>query len=79
MKIRTPIIHNKYSIVMDYKPYSIEWSRKRYLAEAIQQYFDSDAPVETILGDLADVLEENVEQNRNRADKFEKLLKGLQI
>ena len=64
---------------MDYKPYSIEWSRKRYLAEAIQQYFDSDAPVETILGDLADVLEENVEQNRNRADKFEKLLKGLQI
>lgn len=63
---------------MDYKPYSMEWSRKRYLAEAIQQYFDSDAPVETILGDIVDVLEQNAEQHRNRADKFQEVLKSFQ-
>ena len=78
MKVKGPIIPSKYSIVMDYKPYSMEWSRKRYLAEAIQQYFDADAPVETILGDIVDVLEQNVEQHRNRADKFQEVLKGLQ-
>ena len=78
MKIKDPIIPSKYSIVMDYKPYSMEWSRKRYLAEAIQQYFDADAPVETILGDLVDVLEQNAEQHRNRADKLQEVLKGLQ-
>ena len=78
MKVKGPIIPSKYSIVMDYKPYSMEWSRKRYLAEAIQQYFDADAPVETILGDLVDVLEQNAEQHRNRADKLQEVLKGLQ-
>ena len=78
MKVKGPIIPSKYSIVMDYKPYSMEWSRKRYLAEAIQQYFDADAPVEIILGDLVDVLEQNAEQHRNRADKLQEVLKGLQ-
>jgi len=78
MKVKGPIIPSKYSIVMDYKPYSMEWSRKRYLAEAIQQYFDSDAPVETILGDIVDVLEQNAEQHRNRADKFQEVLKSFQ-
>jgi len=62
---------------MDYKPYSMEWSRRRYLAEAIQQYFDSDAPVNVILDDIVDVLNKNVLEHKTRAEKFQEVLEGL--
>jgi len=77
MKIKTPIIPSIYTIIMDYKPYSLEWSRKRYLSEAIQQYFDADASVETILEDIVDVLEQNASSYRSKADKFEEVLNKL--
>ena len=62
---------------MDYKPYSVEWSRRRYLAEAIQQYFDTDAPVDVILDDIVDVLGQNVEHHKSRAKRFQDVLDGL--
>jgi len=62
---------------MDYKPYSIEWSRKRYLSEAIQQYFDDDVSVEVVLDDIVDVLEVNALEYRTRAEKFQAVLDGL--
>jgi len=62
---------------MDYKPYSMEWSRRRYLAEAIQQYFDADAPVDVILDDIVDVLGQNVAEHKSRAEKFQQVLDGL--
>jgi hypothetical protein len=62
---------------MDYKPYSMEWSRRRYLAEAIQQYFDTDASVDVILGDIVDVLGQNAAEHKSRAEKFQEVLKGL--
>ena len=77
MKVKGPIIPSKYSIVMDYKPYSMEWSRRRYLAEAIQQYFDTDAPVDVILDDIVDVLGQNVAEHKTRADKFQEVIDGL--
>ncbi len=77
MKIKGPIIPSKYSIVMDYKPYSMEWSRRRYLSEAIQQYFDTDAPVDVILDDSVDVLGQNAAEHKTRADKFQEVLDGL--
>jgi len=64
---------------MDYKPYSMEWSRRRYLAEAIQQYFDSDAPVDVILDDIVDVLGQNVIEHRTRSEKFQQVLDGLKF
>ncbi len=77
MKIKDPIIPSKYSIVMDYKPYSMEWSRRRYLSEAIQQYFDTDAPVDVILDDIVDVLGQNAAEHKTRADKFQEVIDGL--
>lgn len=77
MKIKDPIIPSKYSIVMDYKPYSMEWSRRRYLAEAIQQYFDTDAPVDVILDDIVDVLGQNAAEHKTRAEKFQEVIDGL--
>jgi hypothetical protein len=62
---------------MDYKPYSIEWTRRRYLAEAIQQYFDADVPVDVILDDIVDVLGKNAAEHKTRAEKFQEVLDGL--
>lgn len=62
---------------MDYKPYSIEWTRRRYLAEAIQEYFDADVPVDVILDDIVDVLGKNAAEHKTRAEKFQEVLDGL--
>jgi hypothetical protein len=61
----------------DYKPYSVEWSRKRYLSEALQKYFDDDVSVNVILDDIVDVLSQNAEEHRSRAEKFQDVLNGL--
>ena len=62
---------------MDYKPYSMEWSRRRYLAESIQKYFDTDASLDIVLDDIVNVLEENVEHHKSRAERFQNVLDGL--
>ena len=62
---------------MDYKPYSMEWSRRRYLAEAIQKYFDTDASVDVILDDIVEVLGQNAAEHKTRAEKFQQVLDGL--
>ena len=41
---------------MDYKPYSPEWHRKRYLKEALDKYFDDYVDVEVIREDMMDIL-----------------------
>ena len=62
---------------MNYKPYTPEWSRKRYLSESIQKYFDSDASIDIILGDIASILEENIEHHENKAKRFQEVLDNL--
>jgi hypothetical protein len=62
---------------MTYKPYSVEWNRKRYLTEALQKYFDDDVSVDVILDDIVDVLSQNAEEHRSRAEKFQEVLDGL--
>jgi hypothetical protein len=62
---------------MDYKPYTIEWSRKRYLNEAIQKYLEDDCSAEIILGDIIDILEQNFFKHKNSLDKIENILKNL--
>jgi len=64
---------------MDYKPYSMEWSRRRYLAEAIQQYFDADVPVDVILDDIVDILGQSAAEHQSRAEKFQEVLNGLKF
>ena len=41
---------------MDYKPYSPEWHRKRYLKEALDKYFDDYIENDVIFGDMMDIL-----------------------
>jgi cell fate (sporulation/competence/biofilm development) regulator YlbF (YheA/YmcA/DUF963 family) len=61
----------------NYKPYSPEWSRKRYLEEAIQTYFNSEASLDTILDDIVDTLQNNIDYHKTRAEKFQEVLDGL--
>lgn len=57
----------------NYKPYSIEWSRKRYLSEAIQSYFESEIEPEKIYEDIHDILEEWSNDYMNKSNKIKKL------
>ena len=64
---------------MDYKPYSIEWSRKRYLAEAIKNYFDDDASAEVVLEDIGSILYEWQQEHQSHLNKLQTIIKGISI
>ena len=46
---------------MEYRPYSPEWHRKRYLKEAIDKYLDDYEENNVILDDILDILGERSE------------------
>ena len=47
---------------MTYRPYSSEWNRKRYLKEAIDNYFNDYVDNEIIYKDIMDILNERSER-----------------
>tara|TARA_B100001564_G_C20074800_1_gene417840 strand:+ start:172 stop:363 length:192 start_codon:yes stop_codon:yes gene_type:complete len=63
---------------MDYKPYSPEWHRKRYLKEALDQYFDDYVDNDTIRSDLLDILSQRSEQAFAEFSKINELEQSLQ-
>jgi len=73
MKVRGPIIDSKYSIVMDYKPYSPEWHRKRYLKEALDKYFDDYVENSTIYTDILNIISERAEKAQREFKKLNEL------
>ena len=48
-------------LIMDYKPYSPEWHRKRYLKEALDKYIDDYVENEVIMNDLINILSERAD------------------
>ena len=46
---------------MEYRPYSPDWHRKRYLKEAIDKYLDDYEENNVILDDILDILGERSE------------------
>lgn len=54
---------------MDYKPYSQEWHRKRYLKEALDKYFDDYIDNEIIYGDIMDILSDRMSVAVNEVNK----------
>lgn len=77
MKVRCPIIPSTYTIVMDYKPYSPEWHRKRYLKEALDKYLDDYVDVDIIKNDILDILSERSEKAYSEFTKINQLEKSL--
>jgi predicted DNA-binding protein len=41
---------------MDYKPYSQEWHRHRYLREALEKYIDDGVENQVILNDILNIV-----------------------
>ena len=56
-------------LIMDYKPYSPEWHRKRYLKEALDKYFDDYVDNKVIHGDLMDILSVRMSAAVNEVNK----------
>ena len=63
---------------MDYKPYSPEWHRKRYLKEALDKYFDDYVENEVIFGDMMDILSARMSAAVNEVNKVMDLKDKLQ-
>lgn len=63
---------------MNYKPYTIEWSRKRYLNEAIQKYFESDVEPKIIIDDIIDCLTDSISYHKNMKEKIQMVLNSIE-
>jgi predicted transcriptional regulator len=57
----------------EYKPYSPEWHRKRYLREVIDQYVDDSEEIETILRDICDILSSKSQRAYGEFSKLNRL------
>jgi|TARA_R100001510_G_C7641880_1_gene199464 hypothetical protein len=62
---------------MDYKPYSPQWTRKRYLKEALESYLEDGADVSTIYEDILDILNAKASSAIAEYDKIAKLTDKL--
>ena len=62
---------------MDYRPYSPEWHRRRYLKEALDKYFDDYVDIDIIKNDILDILSERSEKAYSEFTKINELEKSL--
>ena len=62
---------------MNYKPYSMEWNRRRYLSEAIKTYFNDDVDPSIVIDDIRDVLAEEIDFYRGRTDDLQQVMDGI--
>jgi len=58
---------------MDYRPYSPEWHRKRYLKEALDKYFDDYVENSTIYTDILNIISERAEKAQREFKKLNEL------
>lgn len=66
---------------MDYKPYSAEWHRYRYLKEAMDKYLDDYVDNQTIVRDILDILNSRsvqAHQDFERTNQLEYMLSKRQ-
>ena len=68
---------NEWLIIMNYKPYSIEWNRRRYLSDAIKTYFNDEVEPNIIVDDILDVLSEEIDYYKGRADTLQQVMDGI--
>jgi len=65
-------------LIMDYRPYSPEWHRRRYLKEALDKYFDDYVDTDVIRADILDILSERSEQAYREFVRINELERALQ-
>ena len=59
--------------ILDYRPYSPEWHRKRYLHEAIFKYLDDYVENDIIINDIKDILSERSDKAYQEYTKLNQL------
>ena len=59
---------------MDYKPYSAEWHRKRYLKEALDNYLDDCVENDVIVNDILDIFKSRMRNALENVNKMEDLI-----
>ena len=62
---------------MNCKPYSMEWNRRRYLSDAIKSYFNDEVEPNIIVDDILDVLSEEIDYYKGRADTLQQVMDGI--
>ena len=62
---------------MNYKPYSMEWNRRRYLSDAIKTYFNDEVEPNIIVDDILDILSEEIDYYKGRADTLQQVMDGI--
>ena len=62
---------------MNYKPYSMEWNSRRYLSDAIKSYFNDEVEPNIIVDDILDVLSEEIDYYKGRADTLQQVMDGI--
>ena len=62
---------------MNYKPYSMEWNRRRYLSDAIKTYFNDEVEPNIIVDDILDVLSEEIDYYKGRANTLQQVMDGI--
>ena len=62
---------------MNYKPYSMEWNRRRYLSDAIKSYFNDEVEPNIIVDYILDVLSEEIDYYKGRADTLQQVMDGI--
>ena len=61
------------NIVMDYRPYSPEWHRRRYLKEALDKYFDDYVDNSILYADIVDIISERAERAHKEFSRLNEL------
>ena len=77
-RIHSAIIQAYKTIVMDYRPYSPEWHRRRYLKEALDKYFDDYVDTDVIREDLLSILSERSDKAYAEFMRINELERALQ-
>ena len=62
---------------MRHKPYTLEWTRQKYLSEALGKYFEDGEPVDVVITDLADILSGWLEDHRSKVEDIQVILETL--
>ena len=55
----------------------MEWNRKRYLSDAIKTYFNDNIEPTVIVDDILDVLSEEIDYYKGRADNLQQVMDGI--
>ena len=62
---------------MRHKPYTTEWTRQKYLSESLSKYFEDGEPVDVVISDLTDILNDWLSDHQSKVEDIQVILETL--